>query len=110
MSAETHPTYPFSEERLSDFIVAVSNTENPANSDVLDTFSRCGQFSGQPGDVETMSCAPDATGRYLYVYLPTTQFLAICELEAYGIRMCLLCCYFFNLQNIDTVLRLAHAY
>ena len=77
----------FSVERLSDFIVAISDINPPpGNVNDLDGYTRCGQFSGFPDPKGTVYCPADMEGRLVYVYLPETNYLALCEVEVYGTR------------------------
>ena len=75
----------FSEERLADFIVAVSdNSSPPVDVNDLDGYTRCGQYSGTPGLESTITCPADVGGQYVYIYLPGANYLTLCEVEVYG--------------------------
>ena len=54
--------------------------------DDLDGYARCGQYGGTPPEVSTIDCTAGAIGRYLYVYLPASNYLTLCEVEVYGER------------------------
>ena len=51
-------------------------------------YRRCGQWNGQPplSSANLMKCDEDAIGRYVYIYIPHTEYLTICEAEVYGLR------------------------
>ena len=59
----------------------------PVNSVMsLDDYARCGQYEGTPTEVSTIDCTAGTIGRYLYVYLPSSNSLTLCEVEVYGER------------------------
>ena len=77
-------------QRLKDFRVALSDIKPPVSSGFnLDHlgYRRCGQYGGTPDAAKParLDCKEDAVGRYLFVYLPGTEYLTICEVEAYGL-------------------------
>ena len=45
-------------------------------------FQECGRFSGTP-DIATVNCTEPVRGRYVYIYLPRTDVLTLCEVEVY---------------------------
>ena len=51
-------------------------------------FSLCGNHAAvtKAGEIIDIVCKKDVQGRYVYVYLPSTNFLTICEVEVYGER------------------------
>ena len=51
-------------------------------------YRKCGQFPGKPQMIvpNKLECDEKAIGRYLYVYLPKTGYLLICEVEVFGLR------------------------
>ena len=74
-------------ERLADYIVAVTTEEPPVNALMnLDDYARCGQYEGTPAEVSNIDCIAGTIGRYLYVYLPSTNYLTLCEVQIYGER------------------------
>ena len=51
-------------------------------------YRKCGAFPGaaMAGMPNRLDCADGAIGQYLYVYLPVSDYITICEAEAYGTR------------------------
>ena len=80
-----------SAERLTGVTVKVSDRTPPVkNPKDLDGsgYSLCAKYSAKPkaGQIINMKCRANAAGRYVYVYIPTTNYLTICEVEVYGDR------------------------
>ena len=79
----------FAADRLTGVTAKVSSKRPPlqnAYSLNLEPFQLCGQYTAKtkPGEIITMDCKADVIGRYVYVYIPKTNFLTICEVEVYG--------------------------
>ena len=74
-------------ERLDNYIVVVSmDKPSVTTATGLDDYARCGQYEGTPSEVSTIDCTPGTIGRYVYVYLPSSNYLTLCEVEVYGER------------------------
>ena len=78
-------------ERLTGVTVKVSDRTPPVKTPKdLDGsgYSLCAKYSAKPkaGQIINMKCRANAAGRYVYVYIPTTNYLTICEVEVYGDR------------------------
>ena len=76
---------------MTNFTVSVSNIRPPIPSGYnLDYsgFRLCGQYPGQPaaGRPAEVSCASEAIGRYVYVYVDEVNYLILCEVEVFGLR------------------------
>ena len=76
------------EHRLSDFIVSVSDVAPPAQTRPLDEvfYPTCYRHAGHPGAGETITvyCDPAPIwGRYVYISLPVSDELALCEVQVY---------------------------
>ena len=75
-------------ERLSDFRVLISNTSFPVNSSQLATepFRLCGQFPGIPlaAAISRLKCPGAIIGRYVYITLPGSEALTLCEVQLFG--------------------------
>ena len=81
-----------STDRLSDFIVTVSNVSFPVTSYELvsPVFTRCGQYQGYPGPGQrgTVICSPGPSrGRYVFISLPTLGILTMCETRVFAGRL-----------------------
>ena len=80
----------FSADRSKDFVVVASDLAPPVPYETnLETwhYRRCNQYKGiPPPQPLTVECLDGAIGRYVYVYLPHSQRLVICEFRVYGIR------------------------
>ena len=76
---------PIPVDRLANYIVSVALDPPPVNdvSD-LDGYARCGQYQGTPPSISSVVCAAGTIGRYLYVYLPSTNYLTLCEVVVFG--------------------------
>ena len=77
--------------RLKDFRVLISDTGFPVSSSQLDTdqFQLCGQYPGiPPASVKSRVKCPwgGITGRYVYITLPRTDYLTMCEVLVYGCK------------------------
>ena len=82
---------PLSAERLSDFIVSVSNISFPVTAAQLvpPAFPRCGQYQGYPGPGQTgtVTCSPGPSrGRYVFISLPIPGVLTMCETWVFASR------------------------
>ena len=80
---------PTSADRLSDFMVSVSNVSFPVTAAQLvpPAFTRCGQYQGYPGPGQTgtVTCSSGANrGRYVFISLPTPGVLTMCETWVYA--------------------------
>ena len=78
-------------ERLSDFVVTVSNISFPVTSVELvpPAFTLCGQYQGYPGPSQTgtVTCSPGPSrGRYVFISLPTLGVLTMCETRVFAGR------------------------
>ena len=76
-------------DRLSNFIVTVSNISFPATAAQLvpPAFTRCGQYQGypEPGQAGTVTCSPGPSrGRYVFISLPTLGILTMCETRVFA--------------------------
>ena len=77
---------------MSNYIVVATDIRPPTGAGYnLDHtgYRRCGQYDGQPpmGMASYLECDnPNAIGRYVYVYLPTTTSLIMCEFEVFGVK------------------------
>lgn len=51
-------------------------------------YRECGQFSGTPtaGMPTEIECDELSVGRYVYVWIPSTQYMTLCEVEIFGTR------------------------
>ena len=83
--------YLSSADRLSDFIVTVSNVSFPETSAQLvpPEFITCGQYQGYPGPSQTgtVICSPGhIRGRYVFISLPTLGVLTMCEARVFAGR------------------------
>ena len=79
-------------DRLSDFIVTVSNISFPVTSNQLvsPAFTLCGQYQGYPGPGQrgTVICSPGPSrGRYVFISLPTLGVLTMCETRVFAGRL-----------------------
>ena len=86
-----HLVYFLSASRLTGVTVKVSYVKPPLqNAMSLDTdrFSLCGDYKAvtKAGETVNIKCRNGAYGRYVYVYLPSKNFLTICEVEVNGKR------------------------
>ena len=84
-------------ERLSDFIVSVSNVSFPVTADDLvpPAFTQCGQYDGYPGSGQTgtLTCSPGPSrGRYVFISLPAIESLTLCEVRFFAGLMSELVC------------------
>jgi len=75
-------------EQTSDFFIGLTNVSpwTTPPSVVADSTTICKYYTGHPsiGIPTDIFCNPNTgAGRYLFVYMTQTQYLAICELEAY---------------------------
>ena len=76
---------------MANFIVDASDIKPPIPSgNNLDHrgFRRCGQYEGTPpaSAPAVVNCGEDAIGRYVYIYVPATGTVQLCEAEVYGSR------------------------
>ena len=76
--------------RLTGITVKATNIRPPIKNvqDLgRDDFLICGNHTAvtKPAELVTITCEPDADGRYVYVYLLDTNYLAMCEVEIYGL-------------------------
>ena len=83
--------YLSSADRLSDFIVTVSNVSFPVTSAQLvpPKFILCGQYQGYPGPSQTgtVICSPGPSrGRFVFISLPTLGVLTMCEARVFAGR------------------------
>ena len=74
---------------MRNFIVVLTENQPPVSSGTqldMPGFNRCGQYSGTPQDYEvaTIQCADGVVGRYLYIYIPHSEYLQFCEVEVYA--------------------------
>ena len=81
----------FFTDRLSDFIMTVSNVSFPVTSYELvsPAFTWCGQYQGYPGPGQrgTVTCSPGPSrGRYVFISLPTLGILTMCETQVFAGR------------------------
>ena len=82
----------FSAAVLNGFLVAVTDERPPVPSVYnldLPQYRKCGKYGGTPqasNPVELECDNKDAIGRYVYVYLPATNYLYFCEAFVYGER------------------------
>ena len=78
-----------SADRLANFIVFATNSEPQTGSSLAevqsDGYNECGQYSGTPpgGQFVTVTCDSGSIGQYVFIYLPTSNYLTICEVEVY---------------------------
>ena len=77
--------------RTKDYIVQLSDFRPPLPSPYnLDHqgYRYCGQYEGTPlaGEKTYLECNAEAIGRYLYIRLPNSDYMTICEVFAYGLR------------------------
>ena len=91
--------------RLSNFCVLISDVGFPVNSSMLNTdqFHLCGQFPGiPPAAVKSRVKCPwgGIMGRYVYITLPRTGVLTLCEVQIYGGKA--LSCPMGQICNIKT--------
>ena len=77
--------------RLTGVTVKVSKTRKPPIQNPLELeneyFTRCGSYTSVPKAGQTLDIKCEnggATGRYIYVYLPSKNYLTICEVQIYG--------------------------
>ena len=83
--------YHITAQRLKDFRVVASDFKPPAPSGYNlehEGYRECGRWKGIPaaGKVATLKCDEKAIGRYVYIFIPGTEYLTICEAEIYGLR------------------------
>ena len=76
-------------DRLTDFIVTVSNISFPVTAAQLvpPAYTRCGQYQGYPGPGQTgtVTCSPGPTrGRYVFISLPIPGVLTMCETRVFA--------------------------
>ena len=87
----SYACYLTSADRLSDFIVTLSNVSFPVTSAQLvpPAFIRCGQHHGYPGPGQTgtVTCSPGPSrGRYVFISLPNPGILTMCETRVFAGR------------------------
>ena len=77
----------FSDFRLTDFDVWVSNEAPPLPATIDKRYRKCHHRAGMvgPGVTDQVNCDHIVSGRYVYVSLPGNGvLLTICELEVFG--------------------------
>ena len=76
------------EDRLGDATIRLTDyIRLHPTIDELNLLTLCGTISHTPGDLETVRCQSNPTGRYLYIYhSEKEEFLTLCEVRVYGER------------------------
>ena len=93
-------------EWLHDFYVGVTDINPSEVTPTPGDYNICYLYSGasSSGDVMTLTCLPDASGRYLIIQIPgNNEYLLSCEIEVYGIGE-------YFILSITIVLSLVYVY
>ena len=101
-------------ERLTGVAVKASDIRPPIeNSQELDEeeFLLCGRHTAHTsgGQIIKIYCKPDTDGRYVYVHLPGTNYLSLCEVEIYGVGK-LISFFLIALQDMNKQRVLMHTH
>ena len=75
--------------RLTGVTVKASDSRPPIKNILdleRDDYLLCGSRTAEtkPAEIVKITCKSGADGRYVYVYLPGTNFLTMCEVKLYG--------------------------